>query len=369
MRYCSILVGLMAMSFTANTLAFATPMDFFKVIKKNKLAGSKIVKLAEISPEKAHERNIQFLDEVKKRNYTEKLPKLYEFDFTTSTTDHWRCLAAIITESEKLSVSKLPKEYQDRSGYVWVGPCDTRDQGRIDYNQGFYQVFPLDNTLPLGAMTLADTYPLYDRFLKEQPQILCTDNDMNSEGIPRGQTIVHQIDDNITFYTGISRSSPAREVDGEIVWSDDRAIFVEDVDQGSLPEVQATLDFVSLNRKGILFFNFKEKDCFKGVEDGLNVLVCSNVINKDRRVTFQPNKNYSDVPLTLISVGAALQSHKVKRLILGVNGNNQIIEDTDYKITYTLKFSSSKGDRYLKVNVTFANTEMESQPECRTRLK
>lgn len=344
------------------TQAFVTKANFFEELLTAKMKGAtNIVVLPGLENPSEY-----FLQVLNDRVYGDYKPELYVVSFTQEE-DSVVCSGALIKESKRLTVSGLPNGFQDRAALVVLSDCRYNDIVTVPNVIEYYQIYPLNKTLPIGSMNAIDSYRLYERLKAERPNLLCTDNDMNSEGVPRAQMAIHEIGDQISFFTGISRSSPAREVNGEVVWSNDRALFIEEADQSSLPEVKATLDFVSLALSGQLLFNFNALDCIKGEKEGLLVMSCDTTVSKDRAVVFQPDADYSDVPLTLTNIKATLQTRKVKRLLLGPNGNNQIIEDTDYDLSYFFKFSSEKGARYLKANQKFRDTEMESMPECRRR--
>ena len=355
-----LFAGLMAIV-PAN--AFVTKANFFE-----ELIFAKLKDVSNISVTEGLENPSEYFKKVlADRVFGDYQPELYQVSFNQDQ-DSVVCSGALIKESKRLTVSGLPVGFRDRSALVVMSDCRYNDEVTISNVIEYYQVYPLDTTLPIGSLSAIESYRLYQSLKTQRPNLLCTDNDMNSEGIPRAQLAIHEIEDQTTFYTGISRSSPAREINGEVIWSNDRALYIEEADQSSLPEVKATLDFVSLALKGHLLFNFLTEDCIKGEQDGLLVMTCESKVNPEIALVFQPDADYSEVPLTLTNVRATLQTRKVKRLLLGPNGNNQIIEDTDYDLSYFFKFSSDKGDRYLKANQKFRDTEIESGPECRRKL-
>lgn len=340
--------------------AFVTKTNFFEELLAKKATGE-ILNVKAIEDSSLSSEN--FESALKERVFEDYQPEKFQVSFTQDGVAT-QCKGALILESQKFSVSKIPVEYQDRAALVMLTDCQAGNNSMSEEVLDYYQIYPLDTTLPLGNTDKITSYRLYDKAKEMRPPMLCTDNDSNSEGVPRAQFFIHRYDNHVTFYTGISRSSPAKQVGDEVIFSDDRALLIEDVDQGSLPEVRATLDYVSLAQKGVLFFQYEKEQCMEFTNGDLNIITCSTEIPSERAVEFQPQADYSEVPLTLTNVKSTVVTRNIERLIPQVNGMITTVKDREYEIEYYLTFDSAAGKRYMRVLKRFNNTSLESRPEC-----
>lgn len=350
-----------------STQAYVTKSLYFEDLLKNKFSDVSEVEAVKISPEMVSD-SFKKLADSKALDPNEVL-EFFEISFTKNNKKQ-SCIGTIILESERLSVKKLPDTHKDRAGYVLVDEChDSPTVGPFDH----YSIFPMNISLPVGDITGVDSYRLNSKYITTRPKILCTENDVNFEGVPRSQTTIHDMDNRIYFATAVSRSTPNKLVCDkddftkcEEIENSDRALYMEEVDQSSVAEVKEFLDFFSDKLQGVVRMAFKKENCQEFNQDEMTMKYCeeSGLEKHDWSTHYTYKTGEKEYKLSKIL--ARYETKKQKQIALEFDGTIGVRETTKVEVEYFYIFSDgSPRTKHIRIQTRYLNTPLESNQECR----
>jgi hypothetical protein len=351
----------------ASTQAYVTKSLFFEDLLVNKYQDITDVEALVSPPELV---STKFKELARTRTFDEnEVHEFYAVSFKKAGKKH-TCVGTIILESERLSVAKMPVTHQDRGGYVLLDECtDLETEGPLDK----YAVFPMNISLPVGDISGIDSYRLNAKYITTRPKFLCTENDMNFEGIPRSQTTVHEMDNRVYFATAVSRSTPNDVVCDEDdhtkceeIENSDRALYFEDVDQSSVPEVKEFLDFFADKLGGVVRMAFKKDNCIEFNQEDMDLKYCEESGLQNHIWSELFKYKIGEKKYRLVKIMARYESKKQKQISLSVSGDVGVRESTKVEVEYFYVFSDgSPRTKHIRLQTRYLNIPLENQPECK----
>jgi hypothetical protein len=192
--------------------------------------------------------------------------------FSSAGGDLYSCLGAIIKFPMKGDDPFL-LQYADRSGIVYYGDCRSGSGAAQKAIPGFftyYQIFPLDQSLPISSEDIASEYQIYRQmYLNPHRRMDCRDIETNLFGEPRSAAEIYEIGDHFVVRM-VTTSSSADAADAR----PDLPVDLGFLDLGMLERAKENIEFL-LKMKGVVLVAFKKSQCRTfGDEQGLPSLVC-----------------------------------------------------------------------------------------------
>jgi hypothetical protein len=312
---------------------------------------------------KATSLSASFSQRVEALNHSDTAPVTYKVSFSNKNSSY-ECLGSVLLNSSGLNVARIPVEYRDRAGLVVMGEClDMKSSQALTVEVEQYVVLPLNKTLPILNGSAHEAYEVYKKLMQVPPSVKCSANDVNSQQVPRTQTYVHDIDSTIVFSSIFNTSSVMRDhSDGSVSHIEDRAMrFEGDVDRGSLFEIQGSLDLLVDKLKGHISIGFDRNNCTTVKKEDLYSLACY-APRSDKMSSLKDHRG-----IVIDEVYAQFESFNVDRIILGVRGASQVVNEKHFKLNYTFVFGVGKERRVYKIATQYRKSPIGSVDECRIK--
>lgn len=350
---------------------FPNPRDFFEIaIKKQTMYDGENFALIELDKKEVAP---SFLRQVAEKNTGDPEQPKYFFLRMFEQGRLLECHGSIIKDTD-FKASAIPAEFQDRAGMVYLNSCRENNKS-YPLEVIYYQVFPKTETLPKGNFTERESYRMYEHYKGVRPHVMCTSADVNMAKVPRSQSVVHVLDDMVSFSVHSSESSVPVETETGLDWGDDRAAVVDPMNRKDVAKTLSTLNFMSVRMKGAPYFVFdREKDCqikYKSDENPhafIGEIACETTLPNSRPITFTPEKEFYDGEMTLKKVRASVLSTEEKAFG-GTNDDNEkvYLKQINYRYRYDFTFSTAEGDKHLSYMLRYKNLFDKGPNECLQR--